>query len=422
MKISCLTAKKKNILLCILLILIITTVGWFAYAYHELQKPLLQVENLIEIISPDAATAKTFSWQSDDTAASFYMEYHKKGTTNSQQVQESISTAPAYRAQERPQQIHSVYLTGLEANTTYEYRLCTAKKATEWKSFTTVADTANHYKVLIFGDSQAADYSVWGKTAATAWDKNKDSAFFINMGDIVDNGQDYWQWRQWFQNARPLLDNLPFAPILGNHEAYSLDWKEAKPEAFTALFAVPANGPADQKHLAYSFDYGNVHYVALNSDYQEISEWYPSMMESERDWLDQDLAKARQDHKRIIVLSHRPMWSWRSPDHDINGEYFVPLFDKYGVELVLTAHFHYYSRTYALQADKPAEKGTVYILTGRSGEKFWSGPRRRDVDAAAYNPSDMTMYVTLEVEPSDFKVTAYKIDGTIIDSAIIPTT
>ena len=47
-----------------------------------------------------------------------------------------------------------------------------------------------------------------------------------------------------------------------NHEAYSMDWKFAEPYTYKALFAVPYGGPKDQNRLAYSFDYGDVHYVS----------------------------------------------------------------------------------------------------------------------------------------------------------------
>ena len=414
--------KWKRLLLIILAIVAVAAMSWFAYATHERRLPRLQVNNLIQIIPADSATNRTFSWQSEDSHNKFTVEYRKKGTSVIFSEAASVTTVPAYRLQEVPQKVYSVYLNGLTPDTEYEYRLLTDKKATDWNTFHTTPQNLDHFKVLVFGDSQAADYSVWGHTAQTAWNSNRDAAFFINMGDIVDNGQDNYQWREWFKNAKPLLDAIPFAPVLGNHECYSIDWKEAKPETFPALFAVPENGPEGQKRLAYSFDYGNVHFVSLNTSYQEIQQWYPTMMEDETAWLESDLAKARTAQKRIIVLMHRQIWSGRNETtYSLEGNAFAPLFDKYHAAVVFLAHIHSYARTAPRINSADTSGGTVYITTGRTGEKFWPGIPDKPINVVTFNPSDMTMYITLEVEPQDFKLAAYKVDGTLIDRSVIET-
>lgn len=48
------------------------------------------------------------------------------------------------------------------------------------------------------------------------------------------------------------------------------------------------------------------------------------------------------------------------------------------------------------------------------------GSVRRPFDSVYYNPMDMPMYIVLQVEPDDFRVTAYKNDGTIIDAVTVP--
>lgn len=241
------------------------------------------------------------------------------------------------------------------------------------------------------------------------------------MGDITDNGQAYFQWRDWFENADVLTSHIPFAPVLGNHEAYSMDWQFAEPYTYKGLFAVPYGGPKDQNRLAYSFDYGDVHYVSLNTDYEELNGWRPTMMEDEAAWLDKDLAAAQKAGKRVVVLMHRPPWD--SPydgQLDVNGKYFMPLFDKYNVPLVFTAHEHCYERTVPIKNDQAATEGTVYIATGRSGTESWDGSVRKPTDVVYYNPTDMPMYLTLQVEPDEFRVSALKNDGTLIDTVSVP--
>lgn len=384
----------------------------------------LAVDNLTQIISKDSATSKTISWQSSVPHYNYYVEYRQQGTSD---IHKAYVTEPKrppiYDYDNIPPYTYGAYMQHLQPDTAYEYRICNDKGGeTGWFSFTTTKEDVNQYKVLIFGDSQSVDYNVWGQTAQIAWNQNKDAAFFVNMGDLTDNGQAWFQWRDWQYNADILTSHLPFAPVLGNHEAYSMEWQFAYPYTYKALFAVPYGSPREQSRLTYSFDYGDVHYVSLNTDYEELHAQDPDMLTNEVAWLDADLAAAKKAGKRLIVMMHRPPWN--SPYNgklDINGTYFMPIFDKYEVPLVFTAHEHCYERTVPVKADTQAETGTIYIATGRSGTESWDASRRKPTDAVYYNPMDMPMYLTLQVEPKDFRVTAFKNDGTIIDTTTIAT-
>ena len=384
----------------------------------------LAVDNLTQIISKDSATSKTVSWQSSVPHYNYCVEYRQQGSND---IYKAYVTEPkrppVYDYDNIPPYTYGAYMQHLQPDTAYEYRICNDEgEETGWFSFTTTKEELNQYKVLIFGDSQSVDYSVWGQTAQIAWNQNKDAAFFVNMGDLTDNGQAWFQWRDWQYNADILTSHLPFAPVLGNHEAYSMEWKFAYPYTYKALFTVPYGSPQGQSRLTYSFDYGDVHYVSLNTDYEELHAQDPDMLTNEAAWLDADLAAAKKAGKRLIVMMHRPPWD--SPYHgvlDSNGKCFMPIFDKYDVPLVFTAHDHCYERTVPVKNDTQAETGTIYIATGRSGTESWDAARRKPTDVVYYNPMDMPMYLTLQVEPKDFRVTAFKNDGTIIDTTTIAT-
>lgn len=384
----------------------------------------LAVDNLTQIISKDSATSKTVSWQSSVPHYNYCVEYRQQGSNDIHQAYVTEpKRPPIYDYDNIPPYTYGAYMQHLQPDTAYEYRICNDEgEETGWFSFTTTKEELNQYKVLIFGDSQSVDYSVWGQTAQIAWNQNKDAAFFVNMGDLTDNGQAWFQWRDWQYNADILTSHLPFAPVLGNHEAYSMEWKFAYPYTYKALFAVPYGSPQGQSRLTYSFDYGDVHYVSLNTDYEELHAQDPDMLTNEAAWLDADLAAAKKAGKRLIVMMHRPPWD--SPYHgvlDSNGKCFMPIFDKYDVPLVFTAHDHCYERTVPVKNDTQAETGTIYIATGRSGTESWDAARRKPTDVVYYNPMDMPMYLTLQVEPKDFRVTAFKNDGTIIDTTTIAT-
>ncbi|MCH4167210.1 MAG: metallophosphoesterase family protein [Megasphaera sp.] len=379
-------------------------------------------DNLVQIVAKDSATGRTVSWQNTTPRTDYTVEYRAKGTTDSQQAYVTEpKRPPIYDENNVPPYTYGAYMQQLKPATDYEYRVRNEDGATPWYTFATTTEQLNEYKVLVFGDSQSVDYSVWGQTARTAWESNDDAAFFVNMGDLTDNGQAWFQWRDWYENANVLTGHIPFAPVLGNHEAYSMDWQFAQPYTYKALFAVPYGSPEGQSRMAYSFDYGDVHYVSLNTDYEELHEEYPNMMEHEASWLDTDLQTAVKNGKRLVVLMHRPPWN--SPydgQKDINGQYFMPIFDKYNVPLVFVAHEHVYARTQPMKDNQPAQQGTVYITTGRSGTEPWADAVRRPFDTVYYNPMDMPMYLILQVEPQEFRVTALKVDGTVVDTLAIP--
>jgi len=48
-----------------------------------------------------------------------------------------------------------------------------------------------------------------------------------------------------------IMDTIPGAVVMGNHEDYSLDWKMAKPDRYLAHFHLPNNGDADYKGYFY---------------------------------------------------------------------------------------------------------------------------------------------------------------------------
>lgn len=334
----------------------------------------------------------------------------------------SARLTPRYNAdwQQAPY-TYSAAMRDLEPETVYEFRIGSAAEMKEWQSFKTGKKKENTYKVIVMGDSQSVDYDVWGKTVQAAATNSNDAVFWIGMGDLTDNGQAWFQWRAWLEGGRPLA-HLPFAPVLGNHEAYSLDWSFAPPEIYTALFPVPENGPKGQRKLAYSFDYGDVHYVSLNTDYEELREQNPTMLTDEAAWLDADLEEAVKRKQRLIILMHRSPWSTPySGQVDTIGAAFLPVFDKYRVPLVLTAHEHCYARSVPLRAGAADKSGTVYITTGRSGSEGWRDARKRSFDAVYYNPLDMPVYIELEVRPDAYRIRACKVDGTVIDDAIVQT-
>lgn len=374
------------------------------------------VGHIMHMVASDMKHERTISWKTSTFGKPGNLEIRPKQSDNITRINAEAVELPADKGGKHFM-LYTACITNLMAGTEYEYRVSVGERQSSWKEFKTEPESTA-FKTLIFGDSQSVNYKDWAKTTQTAWENNGDAAFFINMGDLVDNGQDDRQWNAWFDGAANLLAAIPIVPVMGNHETYSLDWKMATPNYYLSLFAVPANGPASLERYAYSYDYGDVHFIVLNTQLNELRDWYPDLLEEQKKWLAKDLAQTQKTWK--VVLMHRGIWEhpFNGPLDEV-GKTFVPEFDKYHVDLVFMGHVHSYARTVALKNGRPDPNGTIYISTGRSGDRIWDKSPQKPMDEFYYNPLDMPNYLVLEASHDTIKVAAYKQNGELLDQTEI---
>lgn len=140
---------------------------------------------------------------------------------------------------------------------------------------------------------------------------------------------------------------------IGNHDS----WSE-----FAGLYHLPNDRPY------YSFDKGNVHFLSISteSNLQENSMQY-NFINS-----DLDIASENSSINWIVVVAHRPFISSETENirEKENLNIYPPLFEKYGVDVVIQAHVHNYQRTFPILLDKfsnpviVTKNNTVYEGTG----------------------------------------------------------
>ena len=318
--------------------------------------------------------------------------------------------------------IYEAAAQNLTPGKTYEYRTRTGDSVSPWMTLRT--DTGASFSALIFPDSQSADYNVWKNTAQKGFEKMPDADFLISMGDLVDNGQDETQWQRWFA-AVPSLKNIPVAPLMGNHEAYSLDWKACAPERFLAHFALPQTGDAAFPELFWSFDWGPVHFAVLNTDMPEIGDLYPNLETAQKEWLARDLETSKKPWR--VVLMHRDPLQYRiaaRPERlegfSEEGAAFMPVIEKAGADLVLSAHLHTYRNRGHIKNFTRDETGPLYILTGVAGDvrypNLWTN-HALDVTVAPQPETDN--FLTMEADAQTLTLRAYRTDGLLLDETIL---
>ena len=376
----------------------------------------LSAQYLRQIITADSTQGRTIMWQGDQPLSSPLLEYRVKGQEDvtSLQPQEDAFTDDGVTNHQ-----YVANLTGLCPDTEYEYRIASQEGAGEWHALRTAGK--GDFKCLIFPDSQSSDYSGWEHLAQEAARRNPEAAFFINMGDIVDNGEDHTQWQAWLGGVEGIIDRIPFAPVMGNHETYDLKWEVRLPEAYLRYFLVPENNSREFPRYYYSFDYGDAHFMVLNSQWDETESFRPGLMEEQVNWLQRDARGSGKKWK--IALIHKDVLQYRihnRPERKEGisdlGKVFMPIFDELGVDVVFTAHLHTYRNRGRLYDFHPDRRGPLYILTGVAGDVRYPGlwiDHALDQTVAPQPETDN--YLTLDVTGDRLTVASFLPDGKEID-------
>ena len=392
-------------------------------------KPLLDSEGryIRQIVAKDNSTSRTIMWQSDSSEPDAVIEYR---LVSSDDIKTLSASDAAFTDDGSMTYIHEGTIIDLTPDTKYEYRIgYSTDRRSDWYPLETAG--AGEYEVLIYPDSQSGDYSGWEQVVKNSADRNPNAALYISMGDLVDNGEQAYQWRTWLDSIKPLSARIPLAPTLGNHEMYTLDWKMREPRAYLNYFDVPSNGNTTFDRHYYSYDYGDVHYVVLDTQLYESTHednhdvHHPDLYDVQVQWLRQDLASNTK--KWTVVLMHRDPFQYafnrpgasRAAGFDEEGVLFMPIFDEFNVDLVLSAHLHSYRNRGHVRNFERDASGPLYILTGIAGDARRPNWQQHPLDVYVAPDREKNNYMTMTVTPNRLVVRAFLADGTQIDESVI---
>jgi hypothetical protein len=268
---------------------------------------------------------------------------------------------------------HFVTLTGLTPHTRYYYDVGSTTGVE-------AGGTLDHFLVTSPEQGSVAPFSIWlvgdaglasaGQTAVrdamlavTAGDPPD---IFLHAGDMVYfTGTDAEFTNNFYTPYADILRNTVFWPSIGNHELFnSASSTGTGPyyEGYLLPTAGEAGGVPSGTEAYYSFDYGNAHFIALDSSDSSLevaadpTSCAPGEGGDMYQWLCSDLASTTS--KWIIAYGHYPPYSKGSHDSDVGigsevrmvdvREGFLPLLEAYGVDLVLSGHSHIYERSYLI--------------------------------------------------------------------------
>lgn len=289
-------------------------------------------------------------------------------------------------------------ITGLQPDTTYYYSVGAAGTTADKYSFRTAPlkgslPTDGNVRVWIVGDAGTASSplldrgeNLGGQAAVRdgfkTWVENnggEPADLFLMLGDNAYlDGTDEQHQIAVFDMYPDTLASVGLWPTIGNHEMGSFGLSQSPtvslyspvtgsadplpdtPMPYLNIHSLPTQGetggvPSGTEQY-YSFDYGNVHVISLDSQVSARGEETRNAM---LEWVTADLQSNVSDW--TIVIFHHPPYTKGShdSDHDEGGidtpiftmrEQFNPIFEAHGVDLVYGGHSHSYERSFYLNS------------------------------------------------------------------------
>ncbi len=308
---------------------------------------------------------------------------------------------------------HHIELKMLEPNTKYTYVVNAVNPVTgtlsgEISSFVTIPldDTLKSFSFVVYGDTRT--FQLRNKIVCDAIAKDPAKPRFVfNIGDLTMDGRVMSNWNRFLWAIHDLARQIPYYPILGNHEYNSSYFYDA--------FPLPKGGGTDNEEW-YSFNYGPVHIVVLDADVI-LMEKNPEKMQEQTNWLVKDL-KANENAKFKIVLFHQPFWT-NTTDETGNPElvkYWKDVFEKYGVNIVFNGHYHAYERFLV--------NGINYVTTAGGGAPMYQlKPKDKWWPFTVKSITDIHHYTLIKVDGDTMSITVKGVLKQINDkqeSAFVP--
>ena len=304
---------------------------------------------------------------------------------------------------------HELLISDLSPGTVYYYSLLDATKTL--KSSTTdlyfktppVPGSTPDIKLWVLGDCGTANANQRAvRNAYYNYIEGEHTDAILLLGDnAYESGTDEEYQRAIFEGMyEDKLQNTIVWSCLGNHDGYTAD-SRSQTGPYYDIFSFPTRGEsgglASGTEAYYSFDYGNIHFIALDS-YETDTRVGGAMY----NWCEQDIQNTTQEW--IVAFWHHPPYSKGSHDSDSEGRLvdmrrnFLPMLEQNGIDLVLSGHSHSYERSYFLNGHYDFSNtfdSRVHTI-GKNG----FGDGRADGDGAYYKgitesrPNDGAVYVT----------------------------
>lgn len=379
---------------------------------------------------------------------------------------------------------HRIKLTGLQPYTKYYYKIgdlsiqYTPSTEQSFKTHPLPGTKGLPTRIWATGDfGKGNTKQVDTKLSFEAYSGVGSADVWIWLGDNAydDGNQSQYQSKVFaVAGYSDVFPHQPFWASPGNHD-YNTVWSESTllgvpytniplsnhMGPYFDIVEVPQNGEAggypSNLEVFYSFDYGDVHFLSLNSEVFDYTFSYDGM-NAMTNWIIQDLNQSNA--KFNIAYWHQPPYTKGS--HDSDGFYelvmkavrerIIPVLEEHGVDLIVCGHSHVFERSYLLNGHYSGgstfnintmavdassgnfddgtpyikdtlvstQDGTVYVVCGNSGSSTSGAGEGLNYPAMYYSDGfDAAGSFIIDVYKNRLDGYYLKTDGTIPDKFTI---
>ncbi len=272
------------------------------------------------------------------------------------------------------------------------------------------------FKVVIIGDAHYKNNKdeKFNKMIDFIEEQNVDLVLTVgdNLGSC-NNKSCKNKIKDWKKSLKSLSSKIFIT--LGNHDTKGDNEKILS--YWTESFNLPENGPNKYKELVYSFNYGNSHFVFLESDLKEHF-----IDDIQLDWLEKDLQNNIKSN--TFVIYHEPAFPIKSKvDESLDAkekqrDKLWKIIDKYNVTAVFSGHEHIHSRRLIDKKVFPEAKNKVYqFIVGNTNyfdHEHELPDDISDIDGLEFVNNEKVI-LFLEVKDKEIYVNLYSVEGKLLD-------
>lgn len=212
---------------------------------------------------------------------------------------------------------------------------------------------------------------------------------YLHVGDMAyGSGTDTEFSERFFKMYAPTLRHTVCWAAMGNHEGRTSNGRNGTGPFYDA-YICPTEGEAgglpSGNESYYSFDYGRIHFICLNS--HDLDRRPTGAMAR---WLKADLEATDADF--LVAFWHHPPYTMGSHNSDVEKqliemrEHLMPILESGGVDVFFNGHSHIYERSMLI--DGAYQTPTVadgVILDDGDGDPAGDGPYQKSAGLTPHN-------------------------------------
>lgn len=398
---------------------------------HHWEIPSKDPDRIILTFHGDPATSRAVTWRTDTSISEAVAQIavateNSTFTENAVTINASLEEFDLGRYKANNSFIvhyHSVVFEGLSPNTLYAYRVGDGDEHwSEWIQFRTAKKGYAPTQFVYFGDAQNDVLEHWSRVIRMAYQTAPDAAFVIHAGDLINTAHRDYEWAEWFKAGGFIHSQWTAIPVVGNHEFQRTDALGSRKLSiqWRPQFTLPVIESMDEDlyETVYSVNYQDIQIIVLNSN---------EKLEEQTEYLEQELQNSTAKWK--IVTSHHSVFSpAKGRNFQFARDHWKPLFDKYGVDLVLNGHDHTYARGHVpvrtTDQSNTENLSTIYVTSV-------SGPKQYELDEEQMKEyardgyerdkaaEQIQFYQVITIENETLTYVAYTVLGEEYDRAVI---